>query len=93
MSSEHDPLESTRKRLMWRASRRGIKEMDLVVGGFATEALAGMTADELQAFEAVLDIPDQQLLAFVTGQEDVPQVIDGPVLRRVLAFRPVLNRE
>jgi antitoxin CptB len=93
MSSEQDPLETKRKRLMWRASRRGIKEMDLVVGGFASDALAEMTADELMLFEQVLEIPDQQLLAFVTGQEDVPQEIDNPVLRRVLAFRPELKSE
>jgi antitoxin CptB len=83
-----DPLSHIRKRLAWRASRRGIKEMDIVVGGFADARLASMSPQDLIAFEAMLDIPDQFLLSWLTGQEDVPQNMQTPLLLEMLAFRP-----
>jgi antitoxin CptB len=88
MSTPHDKLESVRKRLAWRASRRGIKEMDLIVGGFATQNLATMTPQELVVFEGLLEIPDQQLLSWVTNQESVPKEMAHPMLLAMLAFRP-----
>jgi antitoxin CptB len=61
--------------------------MDMLVGGFAARELPHMTATELRIFENLLEIPDQQLLAFVTEQEDVPSDMDGPMLRAILNFR------
>jgi antitoxin CptB len=88
MSSNPDPLTTARKRLAWRASRRGIKEMDILVGGFADANLPTMSAVELVIFERLLDIPDQQLLSWVTRQEDVPDEFRIPMLMQLLSFRP-----
>lgn len=88
MNRQETPLDIRRKRLSWRASRRGIKEMDLVVGGFADARLASMTLQELDAFELVLDLPDTDLLAWMTGQAPVPVAVASPMLARVLKFRP-----
>jgi antitoxin CptB len=89
MSTTNEQLENVRKRLAWRASRRGIKEMDIVVGGFADARLPTMTPQELITFEVLLEIPDQQLLSWVTGQEVVPEELRSPMLQAMLAFRPV----
>lgn len=83
-----ETLDTQRRKLAWRASRRGIKEMDLLVGGFASVELPRMNAAQLKAFERLLDIPDQQLLAWATHQEIVPDEQDSPMLRALLAFRP-----
>lgn len=88
MSSQEDQLETVRKRLAWRASRRGIKEMDILVGGYADAKLATMTPQELVHFEALLEIPDQHLLSWVTRQEDVPDNMRSPMLMDILSFRP-----
>ena len=68
MTDNSQQAEITRKRLLWRAMHRGIKEMDLVVGGFAAKRLAGMSTGELALFEMLLEIPDQELLSWVTAQ-------------------------
>jgi antitoxin CptB len=88
MSATYENLETVRKRLAWRASRRGIKEMDILVGGFAAARLPVMSRVELAVFEALLDIPDQQLLSWVTRQEDVPAQMREPLLMEMLGFRP-----
>jgi antitoxin CptB len=60
------------KRLAMRAQRRGILEMDLILGGFAARDLAGLDAGGLDAFEALLDENDQDLLGWVTGLQPPP---------------------
>jgi antitoxin CptB len=87
----NETLESRRKRLLWRATRRGIKEMDIIVGGFAEQSLGAMTAAEMDDFERVLDIPDQDLLSYATGQVDVPGALRSAMLSAVLAFRPAVS--
>ncbi len=77
-------LDPTRKRLLWRATHRGIKEMDIVVGGFAEAHLAGMNTNEINVFEAILEIPDQDLLSWMTKQETIPGDQDSELLRRIL---------
>ncbi len=89
MSTTEEQLQKIRKRLAWRASRRGIKEMDIVVGGFADARLPTMTPQELITFEVLLEIPDQHLLSWITGQEVVPHDKRSPMLMDLLAFRPV----
>lgn len=91
MTADTD-LETRRKRLLWRASRRGIKEMDIIVGGFAEAHLGQLDSVALDAFERVLDIPDQDLLSYATGQSDIPAELRSPMLEDVLAFRPVTRK-
>jgi antitoxin CptB len=89
MTSNPEQIETVRKRLAWRASRRGIKEMDILVGGYADSRLPTMTPQDLIRFEALLEIPDQQLLSWVTRQEAVPETMRTPMLMEMLSFRPV----
>ena len=53
------------KRLTMRSWRRGTKEMDLILGPFADARLAGMDADQHDAFEALLDQNDHDLYAWI----------------------------
>ncbi|CTQ51170.1 succinate dehydrogenase assembly factor 2 [Jannaschia donghaensis] len=64
--------EARRKRLKIRAWRRGIKEMDLILGGYADERLPDMDAADLALFEAMLGENDHDLYAWVTGQQAPP---------------------
>jgi antitoxin CptB len=88
MLSDDEKLDTVRKRLAWRASRRGIKEMDIIVGGYADRHLPHMSAQDLITFEALLEIPDQQLLSWVTRQEEVPENLRQPMLMDLLTYRP-----
>jgi antitoxin CptB len=54
-------LDARRRRLLWRASHRGTKEMDLMLGRFAEARLAGLSDGELLAFEELLARPDPDL--------------------------------
>ena len=80
--------EISRKRLVWRATHRGIKEMDLILGGFVTRHLQGFTEAEIADLERIMDIPDQEMLSWATKQEEVPPHHASPLLTRILAYTP-----
>ncbi len=90
MQPAPDPLDIMRKRLNWRANHRGIKEMDLLVGGFANQRLSLMTESELLNFAEIVEIPDQDLLSWVTAQTEIPAALQSPLLFEMLKFRPPL---
>ncbi|MGB3406533.1 MAG: succinate dehydrogenase assembly factor 2 [Jannaschia sp.] len=75
-----DPTDARRKRLAIRAWRRGIKEMDLILGGYADAELATMDEDGLALFEAVLGENDHDLFQWVTGQSEPPARF-GPLMQ------------
>ena len=81
-----EELSPARKRLLYRAMHRGFKEADIVVGRFAQEHLGAMTAEEETEFERLLDVPDQDLYAWVIGREEAPENYRGPVLDRMRQF-------
>jgi antitoxin CptB len=59
------------QRLRWR-SRRGLLELDLVFDRFWAGAGAGMTREEAAALEALLQLPDNDLLDVVMGRAEAP---------------------
>jgi antitoxin CptB len=79
-------LSDPRKRLLYRAMHRGFKEADIVVGKFAEANLAGFTAEEEAEFARLLDVPDQELYAWIIGRAPAPDNYQGPVLSRMQAF-------
>lgn len=79
-------MEVRRRKLKFRASRRGFRELDLYVEAFADEHLPTMNEPEMIEFEAILDIPDTELYSWVLGQDSPPQEHQSPMLERLLAF-------
>jgi antitoxin CptB len=87
-------LDARRRRILFRVWRRGLREMDLVMGEFADGNLPGMDEAEAREFERLLDLPDQRVLAWITGEEPTPQEFDTPLFQRLRAApRRALTRE
>ncbi|MFO1209766.1 MAG: succinate dehydrogenase assembly factor 2 [Amaricoccus sp.] len=61
------------RRLGIRSWRRGTREMDLILGGFADAALAGLDEAEIEQFEALLSENDHDLYRWIAGSEDGPK--------------------
>ena len=80
-----DPLETRRKRLRFRAWRRGTKEADLLLGPFADANLDALDADGLTRFEALLARPDPEIMDWMTGAAEPP---DDPVVARLIDSVP-----
>jgi len=78
--------EARRKRLLFRAQRRGFKEVDLVFGTFAAAELAKLNEAELDQFEALLNAPDQDVYAWLRGHAPVPDEFATPLFERMQAL-------
>ena len=82
------PDDATRrKRLLWRATHRGIKEMDLILGGYVRRNLEAFTSADIDKLEAIMNIPDQEMLSWATKQEVVPPEHASPLLLKILEHR------
>jgi antitoxin CptB len=60
------------KRLRLRSWRRGTREMDLILGGFADARLAGLDAAAIATYEALLAEDDLELYRWVAGNDSIP---------------------
>ena len=54
--------------LRWRC-RRGMRELDVLLERYLRERYPSAPAAEQQAFEALLDLPDPELLALLLRQQ------------------------
>ena len=69
---DHAALNIRRRRLLFRATHRGTFENDLMIGGFVRAHLASLTEADLDALEAVMEIPDTDLADWLTGRVPIP---------------------
>ena len=79
-------LDPRRRRLLFRCWHRGIREMDLVLGRFADTQLASLADHELDELERWLDVPDQQIFAWVNGMEPVPATYNTALFHQLRDF-------
>jgi antitoxin CptB len=79
-------LDPRRRKLLFRSWHRGIREADLILGRFADVHIASLSEAELDAYERLLDIQEQDLLAWMTGTLSPPPDQDTAMFRRVRNF-------
>jgi antitoxin CptB len=79
-------LDARRRRLLFRCWHRGMREMDLIMGRFADAHIGELSDADLGVFERLLEVPDQDMLAWITGAAAVPVEHDSPLFRRLRDF-------
>lgn len=75
------------KRLRFRAWHRGFLEADLILGPFADKHGQDLTPTELDAFEQLLEQPDQDLYEWIVERTPTPAEFDGAVMAKLKQFR------
>ncbi|MGI9400698.1 MAG: succinate dehydrogenase assembly factor 2 [Rhizobiaceae bacterium] len=65
-------LDPRRKQIIYRANHRGIKEMDILLGRYASDFVESLTEEELVLLELIMDESDRDLLTWFTGEVTVP---------------------
>lgn len=84
---DQDTLDERRRKLKFRAWRRGFREMDLLMGSFADAHIAGLDDAELSEFERLLSTPDWEVYAWLIGQKTVPANFESALLTRMMEYR------
>jgi antitoxin CptB len=80
-------LDDRRKRLLFRCWHRGTREMDLILGRFADAEIASLRDDELAQLEHLIEVPDPDLYAALSGDVPLAPEYASDLFDRIKAFR------
>ena len=80
-------LEVKRKQALFRAQRRGFRELDLMFGALADKHLNRFDEEQLERLEALLAVPDWQLYGWIMGKEAVPGPYDTDVFALLCDYK------
>lgn len=77
------PVQTRRRRLLFRATHRGSHETDLLIGGFVAARIDLMSDPDMDALEEVMEMSDADLADWLTGRLPIPAEADGPMMRAI----------
>jgi len=79
-------LDAERRKLLFRSSHRGIKEMDIIFSKFGETVLPDLPDSDLADYQRILELPDDKLFSWATGRETVPEELRSPLLDQLLSL-------
>ncbi len=82
-------LQTMRKKLIYRASHRGTRELDLMIGGFAAAHVGIYSMAQCIALDELLQLPETDLAAWLLRQKPVPPEHASQMMSDLLAFSPL----
>ena len=74
------------RRLIYQSSYTGTRETDLLLGQFANRYLMKLKDEQLDDYEALLAQGDQNILAWVRGDLQIPANLNGTVFSLIKNF-------
>ena len=79
------------KRLRFRAWHRGVKEADLLIGGFFDAHAEGWNDAEIELFEKMLEEQDVDIMAWAMGTAAVPPCYESTIMNalKTLNYVPI----
>ena len=72
------------ERVRWRA-RRGLLELDIVLGRFIDTHYAQLGEKEKQVFETLLDMPDNPLWDMIAARQEAAHIEQQALLEKIRA--------
>ena len=76
-------FDDAAKRRIRYQTRRGLLELNIVLGKFMAKEFQNLNDEELAVFVEILDLPDQQFLALVNQKEDADDARFIPILEKI----------
>ena len=86
MDNTGPDLATLRRRALFRATHRGTKEMDWLLGKYAAAHAVAMTSATLEAFERLLALPDPDLHQWILDPAPVAGSETGDLIDEIRAF-------
>lgn len=78
-----EEIETLRRRLKYRASHRGTKELDIILGGFAEANLSLYSVEQLHAFEQLLQEEEVLLQSWLMRLSVPPAEVNVPLIEEI----------
>ena len=82
-----DSLDTRRRRLRYRASHRGTKELDLILGGYVDAHVEGLDEKAIKRLETLLEHEETELQHWLMGENPAPDGVDSELLEEIKTFQ------
>lgn len=73
-------VNTTRKKILYRASHRGTKEMDCILGKFVQDNLTSFSQEDFSFLQRLIAVDDLDLFSWIMGKESPPLDIQSHAL-------------
>ncbi|MEP0520655.1 MAG: succinate dehydrogenase assembly factor 2 [Hyphomicrobiales bacterium] len=90
---DYSALSARKRQAIFRATHRGTREMDILLGGFVEKEVHTFTESEMNDLDALMQAPDWDIYKWVTGTLPVPGNYDTPLFRRWSAYQNAKSGE
>ena len=74
-----EDLSTFQKKLLYKSTHRGSKEMDLILGKFAHKYLSLFNEDELAMLETILEMDDNDIYHYALNKKEIPESLNNRV--------------
>ena len=74
-----EDLSTFQKKLLYKSTHRGSKEMDLILGKFAHKYLSLFNEDELVMLEVILEMDDNDIYQYALNKKQIPESLNNRV--------------
>ncbi len=73
-------IAARKRRLLFRASHRGTREADKMIGGFVEQRLDLLAVEDVLWFEQLLEETDVDIMSWMTRSQPCPAVYDTALM-------------
>jgi antitoxin CptB len=85
-----DDVAMRRRRVLYRATRRGSKELDFLLGRFAENNIETMSVSDIGVLEQLIDLPDPEIAASLFEGNLLGEPALDALMRRLRCFHGVV---
>ncbi len=85
-------IDDFRKKLLFRSSHRGTKEMDLLLGGFFQENYQILSVSELLEFQDILELTDKALSDWLIMNKNNEDIENIAISKKIKEFVFVVDK-
>lgn len=90
---DHSGLSSRKRQAIFRATHRGTREMDLLLGSFVDYQIHTFSNSEMDDLEILMEAPDWDIYKWVSGTLPVPDIYNTPLFQRWVTYQAEKSKE
>lgn len=79
-------MDPRRKRILYQCTHCGMKENDVLLGGFAIAKVESLNEVEIGQLEDLISVPDNDLLNWILGKVAPDEPFDTDLLKQIRSF-------
>ena len=84
---DHSQLDARKKQAIFRATHRGIREMDILFGGFIEMQIHLFSDADMDNLDDLMQAPDWDMYKWITGTMPVPKRYNTPLYKRWVVYQ------